>query len=143
MKLRKRVFSIVMAIITTMLFCALSIQAAMPDDTVSPLWNNTTAISTALIFSDDGYGYAEAIVSGHPGTEKIVIDVYVYRQSGNSWFYVAQAHNTTYSISNIISCKFTPISNTNYKAEYTFTVTLDGVDEVIYKTKYKTYTPST
>ena len=109
-------------------------SAAVIDDTIAPLWQNTGMVSCMIGFPDDGYGYAEAHVMGHPTANKIQADVYVYRQVGSYWVYVGEAHKTVESCSLSISCKFNPIDG----ADYTFVVTKDGVNETITQTKYKT-----
>ena len=113
-------------------------SAAAAGGTVVPFRQNTGSVSCKIGFSDDGYGYAEAYVMGHPTVNKIQGDVYVYRQVGSSWVYVGEAHKTVESCSLILSCKFDPIDGAYYRADYTFVVTKGGVDEVITQTKYKT-----
>ena len=136
MKARIISFILFLATIVTLIPCAVS--AASIDETVTPLWQNTGSVSCKIGFPDDGYGYAEASVLGHPTATRIQGDVYVYRQVGSSWVYVNEAHKTVDSCSLILSCKFDPIDGAYYRADYTFVVTKNGVDEVITQTKYKT-----
>jgi hypothetical protein len=129
-------FILLISVLSTIIPCAVS--AAAVNDMVSPAWSNTGMVSCMIGFPDDGYGYAEAHVMGHPTANKIHADVYVYRQVGSSWVYVGETHKTVESCSLSISCKFTPIDGAYYRADYTFVVTKDGVDETISQTKYKT-----
>lgn len=127
----------ILLMITIISMIPYSVNAAYIDDTVSPCWDNTAAVSSQIGFLNDGYGYAEAIVMGHDAASRITADVYVYRQVGSSWVYVAEKHDSIDDCILSISCKFTPISGAYYKAEYTFVVTKNGVDETITDTVYK------
>lgn len=108
------------------------------NDAIAPCWQNTGVVSCKIGFSDDGYGYAEAHVMGHPTANKIKADVYVYRQVGSAWVYVGEEHKTVNSSSLTISCKFNSIEGAYYRADYTLVVTKNGVDETITNTVYKT-----
>ena len=66
-------------------------------------------------------------------------EVKVYRKSWFVWRYVDGETVTVNSITGMLSCIFTATQGTEYKAEYKFTVTKNGVDEVVEKTQYKTY----
>ena len=128
-KVKKRI-SLLLAIITLISVFSASVSAAVADP-VKPRWKNTGVVSCLIGFPDDGYGYAEGHVMGHPTVNKITADVYVYRQSGDDWIYAGEEHKTVYSASLNISCKFEPIDGAYYKADYTFVVTKNGVDELI------------
>ena len=75
---------------------------------------------------------------GHPTTNKITAEVYVYRQVGSSWVYVGEEHKTVNSNSLTLSCKFNSMKGAYYRADYTFVVTKNSVNETITKTTYKT-----
>lgn len=136
MKMSCKMLAMIMAISTLLLCWAMPIQAAVAEPDIEPMWDNTASVTISLGFPDDGY--AEATVFGKSGVTKIIIDVYVYRQSGNSWIYVAEKHVTINNRIGSISCQFTAISNTYYRADYTFTITRNGIDEIIQETKYRT-----
>lgn len=136
--MKTKIISFVLLIVTILSLVPCTVNASSAEDTVSPCWENTGMVSCMIGFPDDGYGYAEAHVMGHPTANKISADVYVYRQVGSSWVYVGEAHKTVESCSLSISCQFTPIEGAYYRADYTFVVTKDGVDETITETKYKT-----
>lgn len=133
-----KIISFVLLIVTILSIVPCTVSAATADNSVSPLWINTGSVSCKIGFPDDGYGYAEACVMGHPTASKIHGDVYVYRQVGTSWVYVGEEHKTVDSCTLILSCKFDPVDGAYYRADYTFTVTKNNVDEVITQTKYKT-----
>lgn len=136
MKMRCKMLAMLMAVLTMFLCVVMPINAAIAEPDVEPLWENTASVTISLGFPDDGY--AEATVFGKSGVTQIIIDVYVYRQSGSSWIYVAQKHATISNRIGSISCQFTAMSNTYYRADYTFTITRNGVDEIIQETKYRT-----
>lgn len=136
MKMCCKMLAMLMAILTVFLCMVMPINAAIAEPDVEPLWDNTATITLTLGFPDQGY--ADATIVGKSGVSKIIIDIYVYRQSGSSWIYVAEEHKTINGMYGVISCQFTPINGAYYKADYTFTVTKNNVDEVINKTKYRT-----
>ncbi len=114
-------------------------SAASGGNAAAPCWQNTGVVSCKIEFLNDGYGYAAAHVMGHPGANKIHGDVYVYRKVGSAlWVLVGEEHKTVESCSLTICCKFTPIKGEYYRANYTFVVTKNGVDETITHTRYKT-----
>ena len=133
--MRFKIMSAALAVLTMLMCATLPIQAAVVKLDVEPMWDNTGTITLALGFPD--YGYAEAVVVGQTGVTLITIDVYVYRQSGNAWIYVAEKHTVINGSSGGISCQFVAIPNTYYRADYTFTVTKNGLDEIIDKTQYR------
>lgn len=126
-----------LAIIALLAVIPLTASGAANDE-IAPYWQNTGVVSCKIGFSDDGYGYAEAHVMGHPTANKIKADVYVYRQVGSAWVYVGEEHKTVNSSSLTISCKFNSIEGAYYRADYTLVVTKNGVDETITNTVYKT-----
>ena len=137
--MKTKIISYFLIILTLLSVIPYTVSAATNDDEIVPYWVNTGVVSCKIGFPDDGYGYAEAHVMGHPTVNKIKGDVYVYRQVGNSWIYVGEAHKTVESCSLTLSCKFTPVEGAYYRADYTFVVSKGGVDETITQTKYKTY----
>lgn len=136
MKMRCKMLAMLMAVLTMFLCVVMPINAAIAEPDVEPLWDNTGMINLSLGFPD--YGYAEATVIGKSGVTKIILDVYVYRQIGSSWTYVAENHKTVTGTVGGISCQFTAVSGSYYRADYTFTVTKNGVQEIINETKYGT-----
>lgn len=133
-----KIIALVLMIVTVISVIPCTVSAADYKETNPLRWNNTGMVSCMIGFPDDGYGYAEAHVMGHPTANKIHADVYVYRQVGSSWVYVGEEHKTVESCSLSISCKFIPIDGGYYRADYTFIVTKDNIDETITQTKYKT-----
>lgn len=134
--------SLLLALISVMMIMPISTSAATVDNAVAPLWQNTAIVICNIVFPGDGYGYAEGHVMGHSTVNKITADVYVYKQVGSSWEYVAEKHETVNNCSLTISCPFSPEDGTYYRADYTFVVTKNGVDETITETKFKTYNAS-
>ncbi len=129
----------VMCVTLSLVMLLLPVGALGGDQTLQPMWDNTQTVQVEIGF--EGYtGYAESAVRGKFGVSSIKTDVYVYRQSGSSWIYVTEAHETESKIVAGISCPFSASVGTTYRADYTFTITKNGVDEVITRTAYKTYT---
>ena len=136
MKIRRKMLAMILAVLTILVYMTMPIQAAVVEPDVTPMWDNTASITLALTFPDDGY--AEASICGQPGVTKIVIDTYVYRQSGSYWILVGEDHTTINGMSGISSCRFNSINRAYYRADYTFTVTRNNIDEVINETQYRT-----
>ena len=138
MKVRFKMLAVAMAVLTLLLCMAVPIQAAVVKPDVETNWHNTALINLTMAFLDDGYGYAEASVGGEVGVNKIVIDIYVYRQVGDSWVLVGEEHTTYYDSVAAASCRFNAFNRAYYKAHYIFTVTRNNIDEIISETKYRT-----
>ncbi len=139
MKQLKKIMLVCLSMILMMSFVAIPVQAAVADDTVQPRWDNTAIIELTLTFSEDGIGCASAFIGGQPGTTNIEASVYIYRKSGLFWRYVDESHSSTTAMTGVLNCTFNATQGTEYKAEYTFTVTKSGTDETITKTQYRTY----
>ncbi|MBR2020535.1 MAG: hypothetical protein IKA05_09080 [Clostridia bacterium] len=113
--------------------------AALPEDnTVMPLWTNTNSISYAMLF-EDGIGYAESNVVARYSPKTFNISTYVYVKSGSEWVYVTEKHESKTGMSIGTSCSFDAVYGADYKVDYVFTVSGNGVDEVIEMTDYDTY----
>jgi hypothetical protein len=131
-KLKKMLVALLAA---TLMISALplSASAAAIDNEATPWWTNTTKVACSIAFLDDGYGYADAQVIGKFGVTNVAVDVYVYCLVNGVWVYVTEQHDSAQAMSLISSCQFTPTSGCTYRADYTFTVTKNGVDQVITK----------
>ena len=135
--MRFKIMSAALAVLTMLMCATLPIQAAVVKPDVEPNWENTSLINTTFSFPDSAY--AEATIIGDPGVTLIIVDIYVYRLSGASWVYVAGSHTTIYGEAGGASCQFTPIKGTYYRADFMFTVTKNGYDEIIDKNMYRNY----
>ena len=132
---------IVFAISIILLFSAtvMPISAAQADNEIAqPYWTNTNSIDAAIGFIN-GVGYAEAALTGKFGSTATFIDVVVYKQSGNDWIYITEAHTSATIPTVTISCPFEITAGTYYKAEYTFKVERNGTGEVVARDVYRTY----
>ena len=113
--------------------------AAVPSDTViQPRWDNTMSIDYIFEFEDTKIGYAEIVVTGYMGVNKIVGDIQIYCQDGTDWTWVAGDTQTAYSNVLPMSVEYTGTSGKYYKAEFTMTVYKNGVGEEIVRTCYDT-----
>lgn len=132
----KRILVCILSVIMLLSCFPISAYAATPE-TVTPLWDNTNSITT--VFSFDGTsGSAEANLIGRAGVTQITGTIEIYRQSGSSWIYVTEGTKTVYSRSFLMSVPVTGIIGKYYRADFTFSVYKDGVEEVITETQYST-----
>ena len=135
----KKIIAIAMSVVLLFSAMALPVNAAQADNEIAqPYWTHTQLVDATILFLD-GVGYAEAALTGKFGSTATFIDVIVYRQSGDNWVYVTEAHTSATIPTVAISCQFTPTAGTYYKAEYTFTVHRNGTGEVVARDVYKTY----
>ena len=78
--MKRKLIAFILTIVAILAIVPSMASAAAAGGTVVPCWQNTGSVSCKIGFPDDGYGYAEAYVMGHPTVNKIQGDVYVYRQ---------------------------------------------------------------
>ncbi len=133
----KKVVLIILSLVMLVSAVAVPVSAATADNTVQPRWTNTTSVNAAIGFID-GVGYAESMVRGNIGTSSIATDIYLYKYVDDDWEYVDELHEIQYKRIVGASLPFDAEVGEYFKAEYTFTVTKGGVDEVIIRTVYKT-----
>ncbi len=133
----KKVIITVLSVIMLVSVVAVPVSAAAVDNgTVQPLWTNTTMIDCDIALID-GVGYAESIVKGKFGATSVKTDMYLYKQVGTDWVYVTELHDIQYQRAAGTSCSFQGVEGEYFRADYTFTVTKGGVDEVINRTIYQ------
>ena len=137
----KRTGICILLIVTLLSTMVLPTFAALPEnDTVTPLWTNTSNIDYNVVFVD-GIGYAESNVIAKYSPKTFNVATYVYIKSGSDWVYVTESHHTKTGMTIVTSCPFEAVLWADYKVEYVFTVSGNGVDEVIPVTAYDTYFP--
>ena len=113
--------------------------AALPEDnTVTPLWTNTSSVDYTIVFGD-GVGNAGSGVMAKYSPKTFYVSTYVYIKSGSEWVYVTEAHASRTGMAIATSCYFEAVFGADYKVDYVFTVSGNGVDEVIEMTAYDTY----
>ena len=134
----KKTITILISVLLLMSIIAIPVNAAVPGNTVQPLWDNTSVIDCTLA-AVDGIGYAECVVKSQPGASSIKTDIVVYEAPGNIWIYKTELHDIKYTRVSGVSCPFSVNVGCHYRADYTFTVTKNGIDEVITRTLYFTY----
>ncbi|MBE6576904.1 MAG: hypothetical protein E7653_02040 [Ruminococcaceae bacterium] len=135
----KKVVIVLMSMVLLCTTVMIPVGAAMPEDnTVQPLWINTTSID-CTVGVIDGVGYAECVSRSQAGSSSIKTDIYVYVAIDNRWTYLTETHDIKYTRVSGVSCPFSVSVGCDYRADYTFTVTKNGVDEVITRTVYYTY----
>lgn len=132
----KRILIYVLSVLMLLSCFPISAFAAAPEK-VEPRWDNTGTMTT--VFSFDGEsGSAEARIVGRAGVTQITGTIKIYRQSGSSWIYVTEGTKTVYSRSFLMAVPVTGIIGKYYRADFTFSVYKDGVEEVITETQYST-----
>ncbi len=122
-------------LLTSML---LPVSALSGTPTIQPMWDNTMTVQAEMVF-EKRMGYAESAVAGYFDVTCIKTDIYIYFQYTTGWFYITELHDTTYDFVSGVSCQFTAVPGGTYRADYTFTVTRNGRDEVINRTVFNTY----
>ena len=134
----RKIIIVLMAVVLMSSSIMIPVGAAMPENTVQPLWDNTSGIDCTVGFSDDK-GYAECIVIADYGATRIKTDIFVYKLYNNAWWYITELHDVVYDTVSGSSCSFDATLGNTYRVDYTFTVTKNGVDEIIDRIVYKTY----
>ncbi len=112
--------------------------AQIEDPTVEPMWDNTRSVYSTVAFIDD-VGYAESLVVADEGATSIKTDLYIFRKVGSLWYYVTEMHITKYDRVAGMSCPFSPDKGATYRADFTFTITMNGHAEVITRSSYGTF----
>lgn len=137
--MKKRVIISLIAVALLLSTIVVPVSAARGGNpTIQPQWDNTANIDCTISFDGD-VGYAESVVKAQFGSSSIKTDIVVYKQVDSDWIYVTELHDIKYKIVSGVSCTFNAEVGFTYRADYTFTVTKSGVDEVINRTVYKTY----
>ena len=65
--------------------------------------------------------------------------MYIYCLIDGEWIYVTELHKSASAMSLGAECVFTAIEGDTYRADYTCTVTKNGVSEIIEVSDTKTY----
>ena len=113
--------------------------AALPEDnTVTPLWTNTNSVDYTIVFGNNA-GNAGSCVVAKYSPKTFNVYTYVYVKSGSEWVYVTEAHATKTGMAIATSCYFAANFGAEYKVDYVFVISGNGVDEVIEMTAYDTY----
>lgn len=134
----RKIIIVLMTVVLMSSSIMIPVGAAMPENTVQPLWDNTNVVDCTVGFNA-GMGYAECVVYGKFGATSIKTDIYVYVLGDNVWIYVTELHDAKNAMTSGSSCSFNAVLNNTYRVDYTFTVTRNGTDEVVNRTVYKTY----
>ncbi len=139
----KKTMKTVGAVLCAILVLTMSVlplcAASVPQPDVEPMWENIATLDADLLFYD-GQGNASGFVSTQNQGCEINIDVYVYRLAGNGiWTYVAEGHSNQNEVVGYVNCSFIAVSGIRYRANFIFTVTQNGFDEIVKRTVYNTY----
>ncbi len=136
MKLKHKLISFILCVAVTVGMMLFPVGAAIRnEETVQPLWENTYTVQVNMAYIE-GKGYAESLVQARFDTTSIATDVYIYMLYNGTWIYFTELHETIYDFVAAASCEFTAIHGATYRADFTFTVTRNGLAEVIHRTEY-------
>ncbi len=141
MKSKMRIWVTVLCLTLAMATSIVYVGAAQVDggNVAEPMWTNTSSVQVTIVRLD-GVGYAETLVMGKFGATAIKTDVYVFQLMGARWIYVTELHDIQYDQMAGVSCPFEAALYVAYRVEFKFTVTMNGTDEVINRTEFKTFT---
>ncbi len=135
----KKVILVVLSVLLLASFAVPAGAAAVGGNTVQPCWDNTSFVDAYFLYAY-GSGYVESAVSGDFAVSSIRTDMYLYKWVNNDWAYVDELHSITYDSAAVTSLAF-DANGEYFRADFTFTVTMYGVDEVIERTIYQNVGP--
>lgn len=107
------------------------------ENTIVPLWDNINRLTVNITF-DGTAGKASAYVSDATYSAEISGTLTVYKQTKAGWLFICREKGTSSSGALPLKTSFTGESSAYYKAEYSVTVTKNGVSESATETAYKT-----
>ncbi|MBR6807945.1 MAG: hypothetical protein IKM46_06160 [Clostridia bacterium] len=111
--------------------------AALPDNQVTPLWEQINTITNRISFNDTT-GYVDCSIQGDSGTT-VVANIRIFKQTASGGWSIIKtnsASSTTRTLT--FGTDFTAVSGTYYKAVLTVFVAKDDNVETVTKTTYKT-----
>ena len=134
----KKTLSIIFTALILIMGVVTPTYAAVPEDnTVMPLWESISALSSDIGFSGSN-GNATGICTRKNGVELLEGTLIVYKNVNGSWEYVGEASNSRASGPLAVSVDFTCESGVEYMSEFTVTAYESGVPETVTKTAYRT-----
>ena len=134
----KRTLSIIFIALILIMGTVTPTYAALPEDnTVTPLWESISALSSDFGFSGSN-GNATGICTRKSGVELLEGTLIVYKKVNGSWEYVDDASKSVAVGALAVSVDFTCESGVEYMSEFTVTAYESGVPETVTKTAYGT-----
>ncbi len=120
-------------------FClvGLSLGVYAAGSAVTPLWDNFDNMVTKVVFSGTS-GTATASVSESTYSADVTGTLTVYKQTKAGWLFIRRDSGESSRGALSLEVNFTGESGAYYKAEFSVTVTKDGVSESETQTAYKT-----
>lgn len=107
------------------------------ENTIVPLWDNINRLTVNITF-DGTAGKASAYVSDATYSAEISGTLTVYKQTKAGWLFICRETGESNRGVLSLSANFTGESGAYYKAEFSATVTKNGVSEPATKVAYKT-----
>ena len=121
------------------LLCCISAYAALPEDTIIPLWENVVAVDNDFYFSGSN-SYVDVSVTANSGTTSMVVAAKVYKQTASgSWSLVKSKTGTSSTFSVSFEVPFEAVKGTYYKSVLSITSYRGGVRYSDSHTAYATY----
>lgn len=127
--MNKRIVAIFLAILMLMSMC-FPVSAQIPDNEITPYWNNLAAVNLDIEFSDDNVGNASVMITKvYSVTTSIEATLYIYyKTASGSWKYLdgtsGSANGSLY-----LEVEFDAESGTEYKAVASFTAYSETTSE--------------
>ena len=127
----KKFLSLLLVILTIFSCTCTAFAAAIPENEITPLWNNIGNADLSLDFnSNTSKGCVGTYVLGSSNTDSISTKVVVYKKNLLSWTKVVDfGSRTTYEDYQARTLYFNAEEGKTYKVEFTYTVTVNGVSE--------------
>lgn len=107
------------------------------ENTIVPLWDNINRLTVNITF-DGTAGKASAYVADATYSAEISGTLTVYKQTKAGWLFICRETGESNRGVLSLSANFTGESGAYYKAEFSVTVTKNGVSEPATKVAYKT-----
>ncbi len=129
----KKLCSVILACLCIVVMC-LGISA---EGSAMPLWDNFDSLVTKITFSGTS-GLASASISDSTYSADVTGMLTVYKQTKAGWLFICRETGESNRGVLSLSANFTGESGAYYKAEFSVTVTKNGVSEPATKVAYKT-----
>lgn len=134
----KKIISIILMSLMLVTGVVAPAYAAMPEEnTVAPLWESISTITSNIGFSGTD-GSAAGICVRKSGVELLEGTMKVYKNVNGSWEYITEGSKSVAVGSLAISVHFVCESGVEYMSEFTVTAYENGVPETVTKTAYRT-----
>lgn len=134
----KKTISVILITLMIVLGTLLPAYAALPEDnTIQPLWDNISSMTSNFGF-DGTDGSAAAACVRKTGVSLLEGTLKVYENVNGNWVYVTEVSKSATFGTLAMSVHFTCKGGTQYRSDFTVTAYKNGVAETATKTTYQT-----